>query len=1295
MKSQLLSVALLLSVACPAATVISDDDNYSGSLVFEFSRESERAVARAESALRGGDLASGLSQLQAALDAPTDTLIRRNGTYRSCWETANELLAGLSEQDRRAYVRLSEQSARRMLVEARRRNDGNLLSRLTDQYRHTPAGREAAVQLAAAAIDHGDMSAAAGWMEFLDRTSTAAPVSASIAAMRERTKSARERGSGTTSASAHQLGSAGSATSWKVDFGLSNRARRAISESLGELNDQSLNPVSTSRPLVVGDRIVARNLFGLLCVNAHTGQTLWNLDDSWAVEESARNPGDLDDPRRRAVVSSRLMRRIVRDSLQDEMSTDGELLFLVGGSDDEARIDLTFGVLTAVDLSSGDVVWRRGGAEILEVSESGRLGSRRFQSSLAYYLGPPLVDDDRLLVLKQRGNVVAVVALDRLNGNTLWTVPVGTSARDLAADPERQSLACRLSMQGSDVFCPTGAGGVACVDVLHRRVRWAYRTPRQNLPAVRLQESSETDVDEMPVADAWTTSEVWRQGDRVVWVSPEADAILVLNSRTGALTWSTPRGDGVSAHALGEDAIVIVSTSSVSARSVADGTQLWTTATPRVVGRGTVLGGRLLLPADSGELLILDAEDGTRLEPNAASPPRRRQIQVQTHPPRGLQPVAVRNLTGDRSMIVSQSPTSLELIPLDGGADDSPSGARRNEWPILADVLSVRRSLDPVVNLLSEADVRATLADHALTALLETAGVLRPVPERIADLVADLYDRNPADFVTVDQTLRALERMQPSRFSISTDQGSTNCRLDQWLLAWRRDRRADQTDRLDASRAGDHRTADEDPKRRPLSEADWPRGAPTVVQQESHGETDYVVRVPMTVSPQSPWNAVTVEVDRQVRSVLFHESFRSESVRVALPREVGTERMNFNYLHAWAPDDVLLLRVGTELLAFRRDPDGRLPRKPLWPAPGTTWPLLGRRPPATGSLRNVAAEDQVEWNVLSPEREDRFGRRVGDVGPVTADYFCYRQRGHLIAVDTQTGVERWRHSRLPKGTRCVGDADQLILFHDDQPNVAVVRPVDGRVVRRWDLADTGMQRPITWRDMKMARGTRGLFVHDEGTAKTLCVLDLTSGQTMWQQSVTSAARLFAATNRFFGLAVPSTSGSAGSVRFLSWETGMLVSNHQGTTPDELRSVIGFSDARALYVIRSDRITDRSLMQVRQIQDGFRRPAVNGWMSAYNRLSGEFLWECRLDNVAVPLDQPRHIPILVANDVVQLDGGHTPTGRLACLDKRTGETLVSLAVPLHAYYSLQTRRASHEIVVRLKGHEIRFRYHHER
>src|SRR5690606_5497151 len=131
--------------------------------------------------------------------------------------------------------------------------------------------------------------------------------------------------------------------------------------------------------------------------------------------------------------------------------------------------------------------------------------------------------------------------------------------------------------------------------------------------------------------------------------------------------------------------------------------------------------------------------------------------------------------------------------------------------------------------------------------------------------------------------------------------------------------------------------------------------------------------------------------------------------------------------------------------------------------------------------------------------------------------------------------------------------------------------------------------------------------------------------------------------------------------------------------------------RQRYLILSGRITDLPLQNVPQIRGGLNRPLVNGWLHAFNVGATQVRWSQPLENVAFPVVQPRHVPLLVINDVSQPAGTQTPRGRLLCLDARTGESVAEVRQPTHVYYTLDAAPDDARIDIRLQGRTLQLDY----
>src|SRR5690606_28306370 len=119
------------------------EGNYSGSLIINVDRAAADALASAEEQLASGQTAAGLAQLQELLDQPADVLVERGESFVSGWEAVNQRISHLPQESRETYQRIVRVQSESALDAARNPLDPSALVRLTDRYRHTPAGREA------------------------------------------------------------------------------------------------------------------------------------------------------------------------------------------------------------------------------------------------------------------------------------------------------------------------------------------------------------------------------------------------------------------------------------------------------------------------------------------------------------------------------------------------------------------------------------------------------------------------------------------------------------------------------------------------------------------------------------------------------------------------------------------------------------------------------------------------------------------------------------------------------------------------------------------------------------------------------------------------------------------------------------------------------------------------------------------------------------------------------------------------------------------------------------------------
>ncbi len=639
--------------------------------------------------------------------------------------------------------------------------------------------------------------------------------------------------------------------------------------------------------------------------------------------------------------------------------------------------------------------------------------------------------------------------------------------------------------------------------------------------------------------------------------------------------------------------------------------------------------------------------------------------------------------------------------------------------------------------------------------------LMRPSDHRAAALVTQLAEalraedagRNAADEETqaaralVQSTWRRLAQQPLDRLFVTIDDPWRTVRLDYWLersfaealsddhqvqqrfadlvAASRIDlERANNTNRPPVGSAGGDSVPGESTGSVPVrggqiakAPATWPKGPPTVSEHAARGGNLYVVNVPLTVTADSPWEYVTVQVDRQEQNLWFHRADLETPVTMPLPRSRDGGPLQGKLLHAWASGPLLCLRVGTDLCGFwLPDADGQLPTAPLWPAQGETVSLAGKRPPYAVALTEANETPRPLWDDSIPHLADKFSRPVGMVGPVRPTYLCYQQRGNLVALDPLTGREIWCRSGLPVGTYGVGDDDRIVLLRDDSPSVLVLRSLDGATVAEWDWRDAlrapeqpgvPSSRAVSSRavlsHIVAVRGTLAVWhshppqqpgeesrLQDDAIPgeATATIVDLTNGRVLWSQSVDPGSWVFSIDGSLLG-----NLAADGALTLRDWETGNTVAAHQVTVPNAITNLFVLTDAETAFVVASGRLDDRRLLGATQIRGGFRRPLVNGWMHAIERSTGRHVWEHELANVGLIRDQPRHVPLLVTSYMIQDPDRNATAGVLQCFDRRTGDLLYEQLrhQRVYIYHAVRSDIQRSRVEVETSKQIIRFQY----
>src|SRR5207249_11149154 len=120
----------------------------------------------------------------------------------------------------------------------------------------------------------------------------------------------------------------------------------------------------------------------------------------------------------------------------------------------------------AIDVATGRVV-----------GEAGGRGGKGLVND-AYFLGPPMPVGGLLYAVVQKKQEVRLVCLHPNSGQALWSQLLAEAREQMLQEPSRRGLAALPALGDGILVCPTNSGALVAVDLLSRRLAWAFAYPR-------------------------------------------------------------------------------------------------------------------------------------------------------------------------------------------------------------------------------------------------------------------------------------------------------------------------------------------------------------------------------------------------------------------------------------------------------------------------------------------------------------------------------------------------------------------------------------------------------------------------------------------------------------------------------------------------------------------------------------------------------------------------------------------------------------------------------------------------
>ncbi|MEO1495540.1 MAG: PQQ-binding-like beta-propeller repeat protein [Planctomycetota bacterium] len=505
-------------------------------------RDAQRRLVVAQQLIEEGRFSAAAEQIHSVLIQPADAL---SAAGESLHAQARGRLASGPPELGRAYTTLQEPEAERQLLSAATSSD---VARLASRYPLEGVGRSVWVAWARAAADEGRHDLAGEiWQALIERYGDASPVDWRVRA--STSAEADDRfAEPTKSLSASRLSpDAQVAVSWSTDPAPETsdvrRARRA--------------PIRfPSGGFAVSEAGLLVRLGGdLIACDRSSGKRKWAVEGLWL--------------RPAATDSKRAWR-----SLVDAIAVDSRYGYAVvdaarssAASASQRRDAPSGNRLVALDLArDGALVWS---------SDTANRASGA--SARPHFLCAPVFTPRGLATLAYSEGAIALVLYDQRAGRMVWRQPLVEIDDDPESNRPLAEYGGAIASDGHRLYCATGAGVLACVDLLRSEIVWLARYPidQEEYDSARSQSRRRALLG--VVGDDRTT--MWRRPrlclapGLVIVASPESRALTALDRLDGDRRWGQRLSDPLDVAGRNHEELLVLARGRLIALDAATGAE--------------------------------------------------------------------------------------------------------------------------------------------------------------------------------------------------------------------------------------------------------------------------------------------------------------------------------------------------------------------------------------------------------------------------------------------------------------------------------------------------------------------------------------------------------------------------------------------------------------------------------------------------------------------------------------------------------------------------------------------------
>ena len=285
---------------------------------------------------------------------------------------------------------------------------------------------------------------------------------------------------------------------------------------------------------------------------------------------------------------------------------------------------------------------------------------------------------------------------------------------------------------------------------------------------------------------------------------------------------------------------------------------------------------------------------------------------------------------------------------------------------------------------------------------------------------------------------------------------------------------------------------------------------------------------------------------------------------------------------------------------------------------------------------------------------DRSQKAAITMGPLTSNGVALLHSGELSCVDPITGDSIWSRKGIGERAFLFGDEELLFVESYKRDQLRIFRMLDGSELKAPPLDATETR----WANL--GRNVLTWKITQPEQTQRLRLYDAFTGETIWQHDAPRNSRGWVIEGEEVAVLQPN-----GEFTIHRLNGGEPVLKATLSMETKTRPLLN-----SIYVIRDSQryllATHRSATvrvgddRIQAAPGGFASPLVNGRIYAFERSSGESLWQhpVSIDGYGMPLNQPTESPALIflRNVIPEGGGNKRPYTQALCIDRRDGSLM---------------------------------------